>query len=328
LLVVIGVLSATHDIACDGYYMDALDEDAQARMSGLRVAAFRVAMLVGNAGLVYVGGRFGWLAGFGFAAVMFVALAAFHQLKLPRGESERRREPAADREDAPQRAASRLRHVATAYLSFLGQRGALVVLLFITTYKLGDALMFSMGKVLLRDLGVGTETRALINLVSVLSMIAGATLAGAWIARAGLRRCLLTITLLMALSEPLYLLLAGARLPMQLAAAYDVPSSVIALLWRPSLLTIAGVLAIEQFAGGMATAAQMIFIMRRCHPDHKAAHYAFATALYAFAQMATGTYSGHLYEAQGPVIYFAVTSVACIPALLLVNLIPTERRAA
>ncbi len=328
-LVIVGVLSATHDIACDGYYMDALDKDAQARYSGLRIAAFRIAMLVGNAGLVYIGGRFGWLAGFGCGAAMLLALAVFHHFQLPRGASERAEpDPAATAEanDPRGSAAARARHVAAAYLSFLGQRSALVVLLFITTYKLGDALMFSMGKVLLRELGVGTETRALINLVSVLSMIAGATFAGAWIARARLARALLPITLIMALSEPLYLLLASATVPMQLGAALEIPASLLEL-YRPSIATITGVLAIEQFAGGMATTAQMIFIMRRCHPDHKAAHYAFATALYAFAQMATGTYSGLLYEAQGPLIYFSVTSVVCIPALVLVNLIPTSERA-
>src|SRR5690606_5576383 len=47
VLVAIGVLSATYDIACDGYYMAALGKQAQARYSGARVAAFRAAMLVG-----------------------------------------------------------------------------------------------------------------------------------------------------------------------------------------------------------------------------------------------------------------------------------------
>jgi PAT family beta-lactamase induction signal transducer AmpG len=317
LLVALGILSATHDIACDGYYMDALDRDAQARYSGLRVAAFRAAMLVGSAGLVYLGGRFGWLTSFAAGGVMLIALAAYHQLLLPRGRNEDnlRKHGSGDR--------PRLAHVKASYGSFLRQPQVVIVLLFLTTYKLGDALMFSMSKVLLRDLGVTTELRAMVNFFGIGAMIAGATLGGAWVARVGLGRALLPITLLMALSEPLYLLLAGATLPLGMAAAFDVPPSA-AQAFAPSLVLITGIITIEQFMGGMATAAQMIFIMRRCHPDHKAAHFAFATALYSFAQMTSGTYSGVFYEAHGPILYFALTSLACVPALALVNFVPTD----
>ena len=155
-LIVIGVASATHDIACDGYYMDALSKDAQARHAGTRVAAFRIAMLVGNSGLVYLGGRHSWLLGFGLAGGLMLVLAVAHRVLLPPSASER-----AGRSDAaPVRSgAERAAHVRASYLSFLRQDRALLVVLFLLTYKLGDALMFNMSKVMLRDLGVSTAER-------------------------------------------------------------------------------------------------------------------------------------------------------------------------
>ncbi len=72
LLVAVGVLSATHDIACDGYYMEALEPQRQARFSGVRVAAFRAAMLVGSSGLVVVAGATNWLWGFGAGAALLL----------------------------------------------------------------------------------------------------------------------------------------------------------------------------------------------------------------------------------------------------------------
>ena len=42
---VLALLSATHDIAVDGYYLEALDDDGQSRFVGYRAAAYRVAML-------------------------------------------------------------------------------------------------------------------------------------------------------------------------------------------------------------------------------------------------------------------------------------------
>lgn len=314
-LVVIGVLSATHDIACDGYYMDALDKDAQARFSGVRVAAFRAAMLVGSAGLVFIGGRESWLWAFGAGAAILGGLALFHRFFLPHGVQEAKEHPRSPR--------GRLDHVVDAYLRFILQPRALWVIAFLISYKLGDALMFSMSKVLLRELGVVTEVRGVLNGAGTIASIAGAVIAGAWIGRATLARALVPITIAMAATEPLYLLIAEGALPIRLAAGMDAPSAFQAL-FAPHALGIAAILVCEQFFGGMATAAQMVFIMRRCHPDHKAAHFAFATALYSLAQTATGTYSGIVYEAHGPITYFGLASVVCIPCLLLLSLVPTE----
>lgn len=328
VLVVIGVLSATHDIACDGYYMDALGKDDQARYSGIRVAAFRAAMLVGSSGLVYLGGRVSWLLAFGAAGAILGGLALFHRLILPRGRTELAEDERAKteteedqaREGGEERAVG---HIIDAYLSFLTQRRAFYVLAFIITFKLGDALMFSMSKVLFRDLGVTTEVRGVLNGFGTVAGIAGAMLAGAWIGRVGLRRALVPIALAMAVSEPLYLLLASDTIGLGLAAGAGAPLALLNLL-EPSRLAVGGILILEQLFGGMATAAQMVFIMRRCHPDHKAAHFAFATALYALAQTLTGTYSGLFYELQGPMTFFGLASLICVPCLLLLPLVPIE----
>lgn len=315
-LIAIGVASATHDIACDGYYMDALPRAEQARYAGVRVAAFRIAMLVGNSGLVYLGGRHSWLLGFGIAAALMLALAVLHRFTLPRGANERARASAAQARSG----AERLAHIREAYLSFLRQDRALLVVLFLLTYKLGDALMFNMSKVMLRDLGVSTAERGVINGFGTVASIIGAMIGGAWIARTSLARALVPITVLMTGTQPLYLLIAGPSLPMSAGQFADAPAFFLASL-APSLTTIGVIMVIEQVCGGMAVAAQMVFLMRRCHPDHKAAHFAFGTAIYSLSQMITGAYSGWVYQAQGPVVYFALACVACIPCLLFVGMI-------
>lgn len=319
LLVAIGLLSATHDIACDGYYMAALGKDDQARYAGARVAAFRVATLVGSSGLVYLGGRVHWLAGFGAGAVLMVALGLGHRLWLPRVREAR---PPRERDTATTRD-ERLAHVRRAYLSFLFQPRAVLVLLFIFSFKLGDALMFGMSKVLLRELGVSTAERGVLNGFGTAAVIAGALAGGLWVARASLARALLPIALIMAGTEPLYLWLAAPTLPIDLLEWTGAPA-LLATSLAPPLWHVGAILVIEQFCGGMATAAQSIFIMRRCHPDHRATHFAFATAIFALSQTVSGSFSGFLYEGHGPIVYFAVASVACIPCLLLVPFLPKQ----
>src|SRR5690606_19246387 len=85
------VLSATHDVAIDGYYLEALDERDQSRFVGFRAAAYRVAALVVRGPLVVLVGLVGWGVGLFAAAAIFAALTAFHLACLPRAEAPGRR---------------------------------------------------------------------------------------------------------------------------------------------------------------------------------------------------------------------------------------------
>lgn len=81
-------LSATHDIAIDGYYMEALDKESQAKFVGYRVMAYRLAMMAGTGIIVTVGTTVSWLAAYSAAGVFLGLLFAYHLLFLPRVEKE------------------------------------------------------------------------------------------------------------------------------------------------------------------------------------------------------------------------------------------------
>lgn len=75
-------LSATHDIAIDGYYMEALPDTFQSRYVGYRVMAFRIAWITGMAGIVTLGTRVNWFLAFVVGAVVFALFTGFHVLFL------------------------------------------------------------------------------------------------------------------------------------------------------------------------------------------------------------------------------------------------------
>lgn len=90
LFIVLAFLSATHDIAIDGFYLEGLDEVGQSRFVGYRAMAFRIAtMLLSGPGLVLVG-WIGWTVGFVAMAVVMGALTATHWWLLPKVERRRR----------------------------------------------------------------------------------------------------------------------------------------------------------------------------------------------------------------------------------------------
>ncbi|VAW36305.1 FIG00591428: hypothetical protein [hydrothermal vent metagenome] len=85
-------IAATHDIAIDGFYMEALDLDAQARYLGYRVMAYRIAMMTGSGVIATIGALYGWRAAFMGADILMFLLLIVNLTILPHCEAARRPE--------------------------------------------------------------------------------------------------------------------------------------------------------------------------------------------------------------------------------------------
>ena len=83
-------IAATHDMAIDGYYMEALDESGQAKFVGYRVMAYRIAMMTGTGVVVTIGATLGWFASYLASGVLLFSLTLYHVAFLPRAEKEKK----------------------------------------------------------------------------------------------------------------------------------------------------------------------------------------------------------------------------------------------
>jgi PAT family beta-lactamase induction signal transducer AmpG len=295
----LAIMHATHDIACDGYYMLALSRRDQALYSGARVAAFRVAMWVGSSVLITLAGMRSWPIAFGAAGILMMLVGATNAVFVPHVDEPTRLK----RGETPAAGAPRVGTFAQAFLTFFGQPHAVVVLLFILTFKLGDIMMFAMSRPLLRDIGITTAQRGVIGTPQLWSQIAGAIFAGWWLARWGIERVLIPIVFIMNLVIPLYVVMAWTA---------------------PSLPWVVTIVVIEQFAGGMGATAQTVYLMQRCRRAFSASHYAFATAVVAIGTTLSGAFSGHLNKAVGHRWYFILCFAFGIPSMILVLLVPKQ----
>ncbi len=86
--IVTALLSATHDIAIDGFYLEALDKQGQARFVGYRVMAYRIAMITAAGGIVSLSQYAGWVGAFGCAALLLCILLVYHVFFLPKVEKQ------------------------------------------------------------------------------------------------------------------------------------------------------------------------------------------------------------------------------------------------
>lgn len=299
-LIVVSVLAATQDISVDGFYLDALPEKRQASFSGLRVAAFRAAMLVARGGLVVLAGiAGGWRWAFFAAAAMMLLLGVGHALFLPRPSAPAR----------PEIEALAVRKTEASYLqafvTFLRQPKVGLVLAFILTFRAGDALMFAMHTPFLKDLGLNLTQRGFVSGTwGTVSSIAGSILGGMVVSRLGLERTLKPISILQSAAIPLYAWLAWAR---------------------PGIGAIAAVVLVEQFVAYAGSAAFMVFIMRRCQGAYRASHFAIGSALMSLATTLAGSVSGHLAKGVGFTTFFLLAFLASIPGVILSMFVPTNR---
>jgi PAT family beta-lactamase induction signal transducer AmpG len=87
---ILGLLSATHDIAIDGYYLEALDPIEQSRWVGFRAASYRLAMLAVGGPLLWVCATIGWTGGLTVATLAMALLLGYHALLLPDIEQRKR----------------------------------------------------------------------------------------------------------------------------------------------------------------------------------------------------------------------------------------------
>jgi MFS transporter, PAT family, beta-lactamase induction signal transducer AmpG len=294
-LVFVAFLGATQDIAVDGYYLSALDKPAQASLSGTRVGAYRVALLVGKSGLVVLAGLTTWRVTFLAGAGLFVALAAIHWFVL-----RPLRRPALAESRGPSGA---VRAFIDSYRTFLLKPRVAVTIAFILTFKAGDALLFNQSVPFLKSLGLDTTMRGLLSTPSLIASVAGTALGGIWIRRASLRRTLLPIAFLQAIAIPLYTALAMAR---------------------PSFKAIAVAVSIEQFIAGVGNAALLVFLMRRCEGEHKTAHFAFGTAIMSLPVTLAGSFAGELAEALGFGSFFLIAFLVAVPGAILTRYVPKD----
>jgi MFS transporter, PAT family, beta-lactamase induction signal transducer AmpG len=297
VLVVVAFLAATHDVAIDGFYLEALDQEGQATFAGLRITAYKWALYAGKLLLMLAGALqlagwarpTAWRATFVVAGAALLLMAGGHGLLLPRP-------PRRALDGPPPR-------YLDAFGSFLRQSKVGASLAFILFYKAGDSLLFAMNAPFLKSLGFGDLKRGAVGLASGVVVTVASLVTGPLIARYGLRRALTPIAAVQSAAILLYAAVA---------------------LTHPPAAVVSAVVVVEQLVSSVGDLALAIFLMRRCASEHKAAHYAIGTALMSVASTGAGVASGFLVTSLGYPTFFAVAFAASIPGVILTLWVPKE----
>ncbi len=306
-------LSATHDIAADGFYMLALDEKGQAFFAGIRSTFYRLSMIFGSGFLVYAAGvletRTGdvplsWTLVMAVPCALFVLFTLYHRWALPRPAGD----GAAARADAP--SASFWEIIS----SYFRQEKIAPTLAFILLYRLGEAMLVKLASPFLLDsratggLGLSTSQVGLVyGTVGVSGLAVGGILGGWLISRYGLRRCIWPMVLALNVPDLFYVWMAWIQ-----------PG-----VWLTCVLVV-----VEQFGYGVGFSAFTVYLLLRAgESPYRTSHFAISTGIMALGMMLPGFFSGYLQQAVGYRTFFILVCLATVPGFLVIPFIPKESRA-
>jgi PAT family beta-lactamase induction signal transducer AmpG len=321
-MALIAFSGATHDIACDGVYMAALDDENQARYIGVQGAFYNIAKLVANGGLVALAGMlasrcgavegaavevnkeaytYAWMIIFGVIAALMLLFSLYHLKALPATQA-RRKTQKTGREV--------MLELWATIANFFTKKHIFYYICFIILYRLGEGFIMKIAPLFLRakrvdgGLGLSLEEVGLLNgTFGSAAFVLGSLLAGLYVSRYGLKRTLFSLCCVFNLPFVAYTYLAVAR-----------PES----LWA-----IGSCITLEYFGYGFGFVGLTLFMMQQIAPGkHQMSHYAFASGIMNLGVMLPGMASGWLSDKLGYEDFFIYVLIATIPAFVITYFIP------
>lgn len=284
--------SATQDIVIDAYRRESLPDSVQGVAASYYTYGYRLGMLLAGAGGLILADLIGFQGVyFVMAGVMLACVIV--TLVAPEPESAQR---------APRTLAESF---VGPFVEFFTRGGdamkALLVLVFIVAYKLGDNIASHMTIPFYLQIGfTNTEIGAVAKFFGTIPLLVGVFVGGAFTLKIGLFRSMVIIGILQALSTACFVLLA--------LAGHD-------LAW------LAGVIAFENFTIGMGAAALLAFMASLTNTQFTATQFALLSTLATLPRAVLSAPSGFMAAELGWSQFFIVCALLALPGLLLLPVV-------
>jgi MFS transporter, PAT family, beta-lactamase induction signal transducer AmpG len=296
LALLVAFLSASQDIVIDAWRIEILVPELQGPGAAMIQTGWRIGVLVSGAGALLIAARAGWFAAYAImAALMVVGMLVFLFGPEPRVAAEPRHRTRSGGWEALRDWFSTA--VIGPFADFMRRPFWPVILVFVVGYKLGEGMAAVMATPLYISVGFSLdEIAAVSKLVAFFAIVIGAVVGGVVTARFGILRSLLLCGVLQSAGNLFYVLQAvgGHRLDY-----------------------LALCVAAEDFTGAMAGTALIGYLSSLCSPAFTATQYALLSSLATVGRTLVASSGGVLADALGWVPFFLITTVATVPALLL-----------
>ena len=318
---VVAFSSATQDISVDAWRIEAVEQARQGAMAAAYNFGYRLAVLAGGAGALYIADFWNWsLAYAAMAALMVVGLVT----TLAVAEPERRRDPITAEMEAeiarymsahaglwePLRGA--LAWIGAAVISpfaeFFRRNGrfALVLLALVLCFNISDRVLGIMANPFYLDLGfTKSQIASVTKVFGFVMTIVGAAAGGVLVARWGTLRTMLLAAVMLAATNLMFMLLA---------------------LSGPELGLLVFTISGDNLSMGLAGVAFIAWLSSLTNPAYTATQYALFSSLMSLVGKAISGWSGVFVDAFGYAWFFVYAAATGIPAIVLVLVVMSRER--
>ncbi len=280
----ISFASASQDIVIDAYRREILPDEELGLGSSLYVNGYRLAMLGSGAFALYLADQIPWTEVYKWLSLMMLP-TIFFTIIAPREGND---------SVAP-------RDLKTAVIGplvdFFTRPGALLILSFILLYKVGDSMASNMTTPFILDIGYSkTDIATVAKTFGMIATMAGGLIGGAIMLRMNMKGALVFFGILQAVST-----LGFSALP-------SLPIGISSL---------ALVIAFENLASGMGTAAYSAYMASLTNKQFTATQYALLTALMGVPRVILSSPTGYMSKVMGWEMFFVFCTVIALPGLLM-----------
>jgi len=180
---------------------------------------------------------------------------------------------------------------------FLARPRWLLILVFVLLYRLGDALSGGMANPFYVKLGfTKLEIASVAKVFGVVATMLGIAAGGAFAYRLGVARALVAAGLIHAAGNLAFIV--------QAYAGHDLRALTVTIF-------------VENFTGGLVSAAFVGYLSGLCHPAFTATQFALFTSLTAVGRTLFASGAGWLAETLGWPAFFAASALAALPGIAL-----------
>lgn len=298
--IVVAFLGATQDIVIDAYRIEILPDEELSHGTANNQFGYRLGAFAAGVGTIALasteGFNLGWATAYGLTGLCIVP-GVIAALWAGPGLHE-----AVVRNKGGQSLGSWLQDTLVGpFREFFGRNGAVLILLFVLIYKLGDAMGQVMLNPMIVELGfTDTEFVAINKVVGFWGLIVGTGLAAPLMAWLGLGRALFVSGMLMMVSNLTFAMLASR--------GHDVT-------W----LTIA--VATEQVTSGMGLTVFVTYLSGLSNLAYTATQFALLSSLAAVGRTWLSSPAGIAADALGWTGFWLLTTVVALPGMALLWLL-------
>lgn len=284
---VIAFFSASQDIVIDAYRRELLLDHELGLGNAIHVNAYKIASLIPGSLSLILADFFAWdfvfiiTALFMVPGIMMTLLVSEPKLKVasPRTLKEAVVEPFKE------------------FKNRKGLNNALLILLFIFLYKIGDSMATALATPFYLDLGFSmTEIGLIAKNAGLWPGILGGILGGIWMIKLGINKALWIFGFLQMFATLSFAWLASVG---------------------DNNIVLAITVGLEFFAAGLGTTAFVAYIAKTTNPSYTATQFALFTSLASVPRTLTNASTGYLVEFFGWQTFFIFCFIIAIPGMLL-----------